>query len=105
MDIPEALFDPKFLLQLLVVVVTVILSVWRTTTRLQERVAALETGQMRLSDEIVKEIGRLADQVEKQNGYVRTHGEELGALRERTAVTEKLVDALVKRETAREIKP
>ena len=78
----------RFLLQLAVVVVTVILSVWRTVSKLTQRITALEADFMRLHEQIATEITRLATAVEKQNGYVRQHGEELAALRERLSVEE-----------------
>ena len=97
------ILDPKFLLQLLVVVVTVIISVWRSTTRMQHRIATLEADYERLTQSIATEIARLATAVEKQNGYVRQHGESISDLAGRTKVTERLIDALVKRESDREM--
>jgi hypothetical protein len=97
----ESLLDARFLLQLLILAATVVLSVWRTNTRLSHRVAVIEADQERIGTEIAKEIHRLADQIEKQNGYVRTHGEELAALRTRIAVEESLTEASLRREKER----
>jgi hypothetical protein len=97
------LLDPKFLLQLLVVVATVIGAVWRTSTRIQHRVSILEGEQLRLNEKIATEIERLATAVENQNGYVRKHGENIANLSGRMEITEKLIEALVKRESDREI--
>jgi hypothetical protein len=62
---------------LVIAVGSILLAQWRSAITTRTRIEVMADA-----------LSRLADQVERQNGYVRQHGEELAALRERLSVEE-----------------
>jgi len=79
---PSSLHNPSLWLQTAVFVVGCVgvgMTSWKGAIGVSHRVRELKS-----------ELERMASAIEKQNGYVRSHGEQLSALRERLSVEESL---------------